>query len=534
MPEQPVTFARDATGLVKEFSPLITLITTIVLTNYGLGLATYIPYSPYLYPGSDLGTAALLAIPFVLVLGLLYVWFTMSMPRSGGEYVWISRITHPAIALGFGFLFVFYQAMFWGSLLNYTISYLLGGGVASIGYATSNQSMISAAAFYSTPLAIIGLGTILVIVMFLITAAPIRLYLSIQPVLWALGMVAIILSLGAFVVASRSGFESTFNSVFASYDATYGGIISKASSLGFSNPGLVTFGLATFSTIAFAFISIQGFQFGAYFGGEMRNVRRTMTIAALAGGVFSALVYAAYGYISQGVMGASFMNAISYLQYGTSSYSLPVPWNNFFFSMLLLKNPVLIGITVVGLVAWGISGAVAIALIDSRIMFAWGFDRAVSAKISYVSDRLHTPVVALVIFAVLIEIGLVLSVYGGVIFSFLNITLVLTALFAFVGFVAVIFPYRRMGVFETSPVSKYKVGSIPAISLLGGLCLVMFSFLTYYALLNPAAEGPTSAPALASLVVIFLIGAGVYFLSRAYYRSKGIDISRAFAEIPPE
>lgn len=534
MAEKPVTFARDATGLVKEFSPLMTLITTIVLTNYGLGLATYIPYSPYLYPGTDLGTAALLAIPFVIVLGLLYVWFTMSMPRSGGEYVWISRITHPAVALGFGFLFVFYQAMFWGSLLNYTISYLLGGGVASIGYATGNQSLVAAAAAYSTPLAIIGLGTALVVVMFLITVAPIRFYLSIQPVLWVLGMIAIVLSLGAFVVASRSGFENTFNTVFSSYNATYTGIISKAGSLGFVNPGLVTFGLATFSTIAFAFISIQGFQFGAYFGGEMRNVRKSMITAALAGGIISALVYALYGYVTQGVMGANFMNAISYLQYGTTSYNLPVPWNNFFFSMLLLKNPALIGLTVVGLIAWGISGAVAIALIDSRIMFAWGFDRAVPAKISYVSDRLHTPVLALAVFALLTEIGLVLSVYGGVIFSFLNITLVLTALFAFVGFVAIIFPYRRKSLFEMSPVSKYRIGGLPAISALGGLCLVMFAFLTYYALLNPAAEGPTSAPALASLGVIFLIGVSAYFITRAYYRSKGIDVTKAFAEIPPE
>ena len=46
-------FAREATGLIREISPFAALVTTIVLTNYRLGMATFETYTPYLYPGGE-------------------------------------------------------------------------------------------------------------------------------------------------------------------------------------------------------------------------------------------------------------------------------------------------------------------------------------------------------------------------------------------------------------------------------------------------------------------------------------------------
>jgi hypothetical protein len=36
------------------------------------------------------------------------------------------------------------------------------------------------------------------------------------------------------------------------------------------------------------------------------------------------------------------------------------------------------------------------------------------------------------------------------------------------------------------------------------------------------------------LVVTAIVGSVIYFASKAYYHSKGIDITGAFKEIPPE
>jgi len=192
----------------------------------------------------------------------------------------------------------------------------------------------------------------------------------------------------------------------------------------------------------------------------------------------------------------------------------------------------LIILMVVGLFAWGVTGVTAVGLVCSRIMFAAGFDRSLPALLAKVSERFHTPVTAVTIYMALTELGLVLSVYAGVIFEFLNITLV--SLYAFVGLAALILPFIRNQMYSNSILARYKLGNIPAISLLGAANLIFFGFLDYFSLLNPAVSGPDWTRSIGTLIGIFLLGVVSYFLVTRYYHSKGIDVSLAFKEIPPE
>jgi len=535
VPTKRLVFLREATGLVRGISPFNALVTTVILTNYGLGMATFEAYTPYLWPGADLGTAAFFAIPFVLLNALLYIWFTEAMPRSGGDYVWITRITTPSIAVGFIFIYVLYQALFWGSLVNYTVSYFLGSGIATMGFALNNPGLTASSAFFATNAAIIGIGTVIIVAMTGLLLIPLRQYLRYQLAMWILGVISILISILLYASSSQASFASTFNADFQRYNTTYTGVISQAHSLGFVNPGLVSFGVPTLFATAFMFISLNGFQMGAYFGGELKGARKSMYVAGFLGGLISVIFFAVVGYTFQGVVGATFVNALSYIQNTNPSlYTLPIPWNNFFFSLLLTNNPVLIVLMIVGLFAWGISGLAAIGLVCSRILLAAGFDRTLPSKLGNVSDRFHTPVFAVILYMVLVEFGLVVSVYAGVIFGALNFTLVLTGLYAFVGFVAIIYPYRRKDLFESSSVARYKVGGVPAISLVGLANLILFSFLFYFSLQNPAMGGPTGAPALETLGGVFVLGIIAYYATKAYYRKKGIDISLAMAQIPPE
>ena len=291
MSSKPTVFLREATGLVRGISPFNALVTTVILTNYGLGMATFEAYTPYLWPGADLGAAAFYSIPFVILNALLYIWFTEMMPRSGGDYVWISRIVTPSIAVGFIFIYVFYQAIFWGSLVNYSVSYFLGSGIATMGFALDNPGLTASSAFFATPAAIIGIGTLIILLMTGLLLVPLNQYLRYQLAMWVLGIIAILISVLLYVSSSQVGFVNTFNADFHSYNATYTRMISQASSLGFSNPGLVTFGAPTLFATAFMFISLNGFQLGAYFGGELKTVKKSMYVAGIVGGLVSILFY---------------------------------------------------------------------------------------------------------------------------------------------------------------------------------------------------------------------------------------------------
>jgi len=302
-----------------------------------------------------------------------------------------------------------------------------------MGFALNNSSLINISHFIATPEAIVALGTLIIVLLTPLLLFPVKHYLRYQLGMWVLGILSIIISVALFMSTSPLGFRRIFDADFASYNTTYTGVINQAKSLGFKNPGLLTFGLPTLYATPFMFLSLNGFQMGAYFGGELRNVRKSMVVAGILGGLLSILFYAVVGYTFQHTVGAQFLNALSFIEYAhPSAYVLPIPWSNFFFSMILTKNPLLIILMVVGLFAWGVTGVTAVGLVSSRIMFAAGFDRSLPTLLAKVSERFHTPVTAVTIYMALTELGLVLSVYAGVIFEFLNITLVLVSLYAFV------------------------------------------------------------------------------------------------------
>jgi len=270
-------------------------------------------------------------------------------------------------------------------------------------------------------------------------------------------------------------------------------------------------------------------------GGELKDVGKGMYLSAVFGGTLVTLIFAASGFLTQQVMGAEFLNAVSYLQTAApAQYPLPVPFNALLIAVFLGRSVPLGVILVVGVFAWGFGILVAEGLVCSRIILALGFDRALPAKLAEVSDRFHTPVVAATVYAILLEVGLVASVYAGVIFAQINVTLVVVLLYAFIGLAALVFPYWRKDLFQASPIARYRIGGVPAISLLGAVDLVLFSVLVYFALSYPSLSGPTGPTALALLVAVFVIGVVSYYATRAYYKGKGIPVDLAFAQIPPE
>jgi hypothetical protein len=82
---------------------------------------------------------------------------------------------------------------------------------------------------------------------------------------------------------------------------------------------------------------------------------------------------------------------------------------------------------------------------------------------------------------------------------------------------------------------KAKIGGLPLMTVVGFLTAISFAYIGYIGYSSPAVTNQTYAlfgfEVLAAVVVIGFI---TYFASKSYYKSKGIDISLAFKDIPPE
>jgi basic amino acid/polyamine antiporter, APA family len=90
-------FVRQATGLVRELSWFDTFIMVFAILNVPLGLSEVAAFATgaSAYPAANMPLAFILSAPATLTLGMVYALFTAAMPRSGGDYVWASRVLHP-------------------------------------------------------------------------------------------------------------------------------------------------------------------------------------------------------------------------------------------------------------------------------------------------------------------------------------------------------------------------------------------------------------------------------------------------------
>jgi sterol desaturase/sphingolipid hydroxylase (fatty acid hydroxylase superfamily) len=98
----------------------------------------------------------------------------------------------------------------------------------------------------------------------------------------------------------------------------------------------------------------------------------------------------------------------------------------------------------------------------------------------------------------------------------------------------IVFPWKRKDIFDVSPsVTKYKLGPVPAISILGVLTLLISIWLGY-ASISPAFVGALNPSIVSFTLGLFAIGIVIYVISSVYHRSKGLPLELSFKELPPE
>src|SRR5712692_7407314 len=100
MSKQTSLFVRQSSGLVREASAIDAIIFNAVFSApVGATLAFGIFYALGTSPGADLVTALLIAFIVNIPVCIMMSMMASAMPRTGGDYVWISRILHPAAAV---------------------------------------------------------------------------------------------------------------------------------------------------------------------------------------------------------------------------------------------------------------------------------------------------------------------------------------------------------------------------------------------------------------------------------------------------
>ena len=218
--EESGLYARKLTGLVRAAGKWSVLVYNIMFVSIGLMTLFAISTIPAFYPGANLQLTFVLALIIVLPTSMVFAMLSVAMPRSGGDYVYVSRALGPA----------------WGMMSNWnqTVWWVLYGGVPSaffayygltpllrsLGVLTNNPGLITWGDRLSTPTGAFLTGTALIVILVVIFATGMNFYFRIQNVLFVVAMLGVLLTIVLLLTKNPASFRSGFNHSLASTAGT--------------------------------------------------------------------------------------------------------------------------------------------------------------------------------------------------------------------------------------------------------------------------------------------------------------------------
>jgi len=539
----PQVFTRRASGLVRVMSPYSAFIYNI-LTMGVIFPWTYI-WAPTAFQGSNLVLGIGFAFLFELPIALAYVWLATALPRSGGDYVFQSRV----FGGGFGFTVVF--AFFvvwilqWVALSGWLLAVLgiaptfLGLGVTTDVHAFTTIGTWAAS---SNGIIIISVANALIALVLLVSGF--RNYVRFQYVMWY----AILLSFGIvlvlFLMTNPGEFHTKINAFAGSIDGVqnfFGQARDAAAAGGVNfNPPFWLFGTLMVAPIAWT--SLQWATYSVEQGSEIKNAhvfRNQLfiivgSLAATAGLLVLLAVAMRHGIGQDGILVSS---SGYWLGNGSALIGGGYMFPNLI-AMGLTGSPIIVAIIGFGFILNSFQIVCNCYIGCTRIMVAQGLDGLLPDWFSRVHPRWKTPVNAHVAYflAALPVIWGFNKVADWSTKWALGITFANGAVMTLSALAAALLPYRAKKLYEASPGAKYKLGETPWVTIIGILGFAFGAFMVGSFLFVKDLGLAYTASAFPYGIVVGTLAFGliVYFVMRATRASKGVKVEYAFAEIPPE
>ncbi len=530
---------RNSTGLVRSASAVdATIFNAVISAPIGSTLAWSIFFTLVAFPGADPVGVLILAVVINIPVLIMFALLGASMPRVGGDYVWVSRILNPPLAL------ISNLCMIMGGLLGaayfakFFSVFALGPALVAGGSLFHNNSMVSWGTSFQTDKAWILAGALVMVA--LQTYILIRGTKSTfrwQNGAFLIAMAGMIVTLLVLAFATKGGFQHNFNKLNSSFGGgTFAKVISTA---GAQHVG-PHFGnmSATLPTL----FSIQGFMmwnfWSVYMSGELKsasNRRRQLWIMFGALG-FDALLLIIGALLIFHVVGYNFMYAANLSP--NKAYAIPSGPFYQFLGALSVNVPFFTVIILGCFLFWSLPSMIANTFMPIRSLFAWSFDRLMPEKLADVNERTHSPVIAIVTVNVIIAALVVWSVTSNVFQLVLGLIVLAGCLgVVIVAAAAIALPIRRPELYRASP-ANVKLLGIPVLWIVAPLSIAIFVALAVVSTQYPALvmNGDTAnfwwIPAwFAGLIVA---GSLLYYIPRWIRGRRGINVSYVYKELPPE
>jgi basic amino acid/polyamine antiporter, APA family len=533
--ERSGLFARQATGLVRNVTGVQSVALNLMGNMPALGVATGVFFGLAGFPGGSFYVAILLTIPLCLAFSYSFGLQSAIMPRSGGDYMIVSRVLTPGLGFVSTSLMMVAQLIAIASLALFTVTLALAPALATVGLVAGNDTLVQWGDTVATSKGWqfgIGAGSILLVGVIVSMGWRYTRKFIMGMLIFALAGLLVAMLVALFT--SRSGFVSAFNSFAAPFTGetdTYRNVIAEARKSGVELGGGFSLGdsIAMMGVIAtFGFYSWNT----AFIAGEVREGSTSKTAHRMAlGGILALVTVAVAVAVFFKTWGHDFLAAAFGGAFPAELGPLPA---YFFLTSAQVDNTVFAVLMSASFLAVFPVVFATIMTVMPRVIFAWAFDGAFPRAATKV-NRYNAPVTATWILAIGAIVVLVWEVF--VADSFIQILVYLTLIqltaMALVGLSAIALPFRRPELYRGSASARTILG-VPVMviagvgSLLGaGLVYYLYFTYDYYGLANKGEFFLWLGGAI-------LAGCLFYQTAKWVRARQGMDLRLVYSEIPPE
>jgi amino acid transporter len=592
MATQRVTFLREATGLVREYG----LMTAFVITfnqTVGAGVYAFSVQQIHTWPGSLPWLGMLIATVPVTAVTLVYAWLAVAMPRTGGDYLYMTRILHPFVGWIVTWLILGTRFLVIGTLMFSDVK-LWGAAFILAGLQAKNQALLDLGRVLAVNDNVAAWGAVLLtltVYYFVVVLGKPFLWM-----VWIVFIVPVISGIVTIILFALNPFNAP--SLQAAWDALYGAgayqeIVSLATQGGWK---LTPISLdATIGALGVAIFALGLAPFTtAVFGSEIKNPRTTFRLVMPGSAIVTGIYMAVLSASPHWAAGTEFMSQYDFVYYTAQlrqqlkinpGLEPTIPVFGLAFAPGLLLGP----LVVLGAALSLYHVVPSLALSYPRYFVAMAFDRMLPAWLADVSERFHTPVKAISVLVLGGILAIALRIFFAWTVGLVAFAIVVPLLWAVMGLVGIVLPYRMPRIYEVvrysiggaighvvayvvmallgfllgiimfgmrstvawvltgllaypvayvitligGRVSQRQVGEVPVIVLLGLVALVFSSYFTVDQFIR-ATRTATGRQSITMTLITLAIGILVY----AYYywknKREGVDLKYVYSEIPPE
>ena len=353
-PGEKRIFLRKASGLIRTASGTDTFIYNLGVVSIGLGVGTMLYYGPAFYPQGNLLVGCVLAGIAMAMIAFGFITWTVTLPRSGGIYVFGSRILPPALALTMSLVEITAWLFYCAIAAYWIVTLALAPMFGALGLLTGNESLTALSKWMLEPWVTFAIGSAILILSAIILSFGMRFYLALNKWVFLLAMASTIFLIATLAMASREQFVGNLNELVGPAMGVadpYNAIIASGKEKGWGEAGFDWW--QTILVSNWAFLPLVGAAFSIAIGGEIKSVEKSQTWGMLGAVASATFFWIVTIWLALEVFGFEFLGtAVFNMVSANGGLTTPTDPAVTLLTGILTKSPIITLITSIGLMLW--------------------------------------------------------------------------------------------------------------------------------------------------------------------------------------